>query len=248
MTKGECFWKPKDGMTKEKFTEWVKSFPQRPSPTSEPPKELVKMLVDKIILGKRSLPENREDSKLRYLVNLIGMFYLETDDPAYDGPKEGFKVLNTGIRVIGENPINPSGGDWGGKYRYFCIRDKASNPQVVSFAIMRSAKEQTMLIVAVNRMGENHNSLQLDLDKFVTCTGDTMQIWHNGALSYGQGGSAKIDEVLEFVSKKSHQLVRAHKIKLGSLPLNRLISWKDAEAFVYNCIEYALVRDEFRES
>jgi hypothetical protein len=74
-----------------------------------------------------------------------------------------------------------------------------------------------------------------------------MEIWHNGTLTHGDKGAAKRDVVLEFVCNKAPHLVRADKMRLGSLPLNRLITWKDAEEFIYNCIEYALVRDEFRK-
>jgi hypothetical protein len=247
MTKGECFGKPvKDWITKEKFTEWVETFPPRPSPTGSVPDELVKTLWTEAMLGKRSI-ESENYSHLVHLVNLIGMFYLETNDPTYEGRPGRFKVKGTGWREI--SPGNAGGGRWDGISRYFCIQEDDGDPYVVSFAVIRSLNEQTMLIVAIDRNGESHNSLQLNLDnnKFVKCTGDTMQILHDGTLTRGKRGRAKRADVIEFVSKKSPQLVQANRIKLGSLPLNRLVTWEDAEDFVYNCIEYALVRDQFRK-
>lgn len=248
MTKGECFNQQVKGWrTKEEFTEWFvgapnKELPPRPSPTGSTPEELVNTLWEGAMLGHRSI----ESKKYPHLINLMGMFYLGTDDPNYEGRPGRFKVKGTGWRYI--SPGNAGGGSWDSMYRYFCILDNDGNPQVVSFAVIKSNKEQTMLIVAVDREGESHNSLQLDLDRFVTCAGDTMQIWHDGTLTRGRRGSAKRDDVLRFVGDRDRlpQLVRASRIRLGSLPLNRLVTWKDAEEFVYNCIEYALVRDEFR--
>ncbi|MGA8830337.1 MAG: hypothetical protein WB554_01900 [Desulfomonilaceae bacterium] len=242
MTKGECFGKPEtDRITKDEFNKWVMRFPPRPSPTSSIPKGLVEMLLAEGILGKRSV----ESKNYSHLVNLIGMFYLETDDPTYEGQGR-FKVEDTGIREI--SPGNAGGGHWKSKYRYFCIRDHDGNPQVVNFAVIRSLIEQTVLIVAVDRNGQSHNSLQLNLDnnKFVKCAGDTMQILHDGTLTRGKQGRSKRADVLHFIGDRLPQLVRANRIELGSFPLKRLVTWKDAEEFVYNCIEYALVRDEFR--
>ena len=85
MTKGECFGKPEtDRITKDEFNKWVMRFPPRPSPTSSIPKGLVEMLLAEGILGKRSV----ESKNYSHLVNLIGMFYLETDDPTYEGRRK----------------------------------------------------------------------------------------------------------------------------------------------------------------
>ena len=60
-------------------------------------------------------------------------------------------------------------------------------------------------------------------------------------------GSVKRNHVLEYVRKKAPNLLENEKIILGTLPTNRLITWHDAKPFLINCIEYALLRDEFRE-
>ena len=174
------------------------------------------------------------------------MFYLQTEDPIYHGRTGRFKVQSTGWHVA--SPGNSSGGSWESVYRYFCVQKDDGEHNIISFAIVSSKAEQTMLIVAVERNGDFHNSLQLDLDKFMKFTGNTMQIWHNGALTCGNKGSVKRDLVIQFVNKRSPKLVRGNEIILGNMATNRLITWEDAEDFMYNCIEYALIRDEFRKS
>jgi len=104
----------------------------------------------------------------------------------------------------------------------------------------------TILIVAVDDNEQSHNSLQLDLDRFVVDNGQTMRLWHNGRLTSGKRGPAKREDVLAFVSKKAPHLVSNGTIALGLLPCHRWVTWQDAETFIYNCIEYALVRDCFR--
>lgn len=234
---------------KEKFTELVfglpmKNLPSRPVPTEPQPDLTARKLLESSILGNRSI-ESDNHSHLVNLINLIGLFYLQVEDPAYEGRKGRFRITSTGWHEMG--PGNAGGKTWDFVYRYFCIQKEDGESTVVSFAIIPSLKEQTMLIVAIERNGQFHNSLQLDLDKFVTHSGNRMYIWHNGALTSGKKGTVKRDIVIEFVKEKGPHLIGADQIKLGSLPTNRLITWQDAEALIYNIIEYALIRDELRK-
>lgn len=250
MTKVKCGSKtlneviPKEKLTETVFGPSKDPVPFRPSPTGLVPEEVVQKIFQTGLIGERSI-ESPNASHLTNVVNLIGMFYLQTENPIYEGRTGRFKVQSTGWHIA--SPGNASGGSWESVYRYFCIQKDDGEHNVISFAIVSSKSEQTMLIVAVERNGGFHNSLQLDLDKFLTYSGNTMYIWHNGALTCGKKGSVKRDVVIEFVREKAPHLLGAGKIKLGSLPTNRLITWEDAELLIYNCIEYALIRDELRK-
>ena len=104
----------------------------------------------------------------------------------------------------------------------------------------------TMLIVAVDDFDQRHNSLQLDLDKFVTTSGEAMTLWHDGTLTRGKRGRMKNAVVMSWLRSRAPHLVSGSSVMLGSLPVSRPTTWADAETFIYNCIDYALVRDALR--
>ena len=105
----------------------------------------------------------------------------------------------------------------------------------------------TQLNVAIDDYEKKHHSLQLDMDKFVKKSGRQALIWHNGRMTVGNSGSVKQNLVLEYVRKKAPHLLEDNYISLAKLPTNRLITWRDAKPFLINCIEYALLRDEYRQ-
>ncbi|MCA9576306.1 MAG: type I restriction enzyme HsdR N-terminal domain-containing protein [Myxococcales bacterium] len=189
-----------------------------------------------------------------YLSNLAGLLYFE-DDPDYSGRSGRFSVESTGLRYASFG--NAAGGRWPGLYRYFVICDERGDAQVISFAVLGKllAKNHpkfgntsgtTMLIVAVDDFDQRHNSLQLDLDKFVTTSGEAMTLWHDGTLTRGKRGRMKNAVVMSWLRSRAPHLVSGSSVMLGSLPVSRPTTWADAETFIYNCIDYALVRDALR--
>ena len=107
---------------------------------------------------------------------------------------------------------------------------------------------RSLLIVAVDDMDKHHNSLQLSIEHFSFLSGNKLQIWHDGTLTVGNKGKAKKNEVIEFVEDNSSLKVIEGKIQLGELDMSDLlfIDSDGMKELIGNLIEYALVRDEFR--
>jgi len=109
-------------------------------------------------------------------------------------------------------------------------------------------KGTTKLIIAtedLNKKRSLHNSLQLNLDKFVSVSEDYYSIAHNGRKS-GQ----RSKDILNHIYLHSPQLVKQIDSKriviLGTLDNSHNIAWQQegTRSFVGNLIEYALLRDE----
>jgi hypothetical protein len=195
------------------------------------------------ILGKES-PEEHYD----FLFNLIGLIYFEKEPPEFTHDFDGYSFLKSGMRLTTYG--NVSGGNWTGYYRYFLLEDREGNNQLVSLSVMGKAEEftsHTMLLVAVDNFHNQHLSLQHDMDRLSRRDNQSVELYHDGRLSLGRGGSAKHSEVIEFVSEHEPDLVEGDEIKLGRIPTNELLKWQQATDIVERCIRYALVRDRFRD-
>ena len=145
---------------------------------------------------------------------------------------------------------NASGGSYVGFYRYFIIEDKTSNTQIISMSVMGCANGRTLLIVAIDDMEKHHNSLQLSIEHYSTIADKKLQLWHDGTLTVGNKGKVKKQEVLNYMKENSSLLVKGDKIQLGEIDLSGLIyvDTNDMKMLLSNLIEYALLRDEFRQS
>jgi len=226
-----------------------KALPPRPHPRA-PTAAALRWLVEKGAVGEGSpLPNQRRHA------NLAGLFLLETETPALRGRAPVFEVQRSGIRSTSFG--NASGGQWSGRYRYFVIKDARGDAQIISMSVLGmmlvrnhprfgNTSGHTMLIVAIDDFDKRHNSLQLDLDRFVDVSDDRMTIWHDGTLTRGKRGAAPRAEVLAYTRKRAPHLVDGSRVLLGKLPLHTLVTWQDADDFTCNLIEYALVRDAYR--
>ena len=143
---------------------------------------------------------------------------------------------------------NAAGGYFDGFFRYFIIKDKNGNSQIISMTVAGCNNGRSLLIVAVDDMDKHHNSLQLSIEHFSILSGNKLQIWHDGTLTVGNKGKAKKNEVIEFVEDNSSLKVIEGKIQLGELDMSDLlfIDSDGMKELIGNLIEYALVRDEFR--
>lgn len=167
------------------------------------------------------------------------------------------RVIESGSRYY--NFGNAAGGSWAGDYRYFLLEDKNRNNQIISISIMGKMKCEddprwgnsrgtTTLIVAVDNFDKRHNSLQLNIDKYLEIGSEEYTIWHDGTLTRGKSGAMKRSVVLDFIREKAPELINGDRITLGRFSKSVEINWeqKNTRSFFSNLIKYALIRDDIR--
>ena len=159
-----------------------------------------------------------------------------------------FKINVEDKGVARVSPTNRSGGRWTGEYRGFLVTQDDADPHMVRFAMMPDWKEGTTLVVAVDdENGKTCNQLQLDMDfrDTVEQSGETAIIWHNGKLPGSKGWTKAA--LIDYVRKHTPRLVKGEYVRLGEIPINRHVEWQDAHKLITNCIEYALLRKQFKD-
>ncbi|GAB6098956.1 hypothetical protein JCM16358_08350 [Halanaerocella petrolearia] len=196
------------------------------------------------------LSENSSDMLRPFFINLAGCIQNENNKLSSQKINEISLIEDGGIRFTSFS--NASGGSWTGLYRYFIIEDKSKNNQIISISIMAggySKSPKTVLVVAIDDYKKSHNSLQLNLDKYTSVSENNYKIWHSGALTVGNSGRVRNKEVVNFIKSKSPNLVKNNKIFLGSFDNKKEIKINQSRTkkFLGRLMEYALLRDEFRE-
>lgn len=148
---------------------------------------------------------------------------------------------------------NAGGGHYNGIYRSFLVRDRFGETQIVSISIFGTTSDlndekrgsYTSLVLAIDRFKTSHNSLQYNVDRFAKQNGNTIVFTHNGQIS-----SFKSSYVIEKVKQVSDRLsVFENSILLGKVDTDELLYLDDTmfADFIYNMIEYALLREEVRQ-
>ena len=92
-------------------------------------------------------------------------------------------------------------------------------------------------------------SLELTLDTYAAQYQDQVRIWHGGRMAVGNIGSAKQQDVLNYVfSRVPHLQDKNGKVGLGTLKNDHLftMSEPDIQNLLSRLTQYALLRDEFR--
>ena len=182
--------------------------------------------------------------QIRWLASL-GSLLLDTHG-AEPWQTFGFNVEDKGTAIV--SPTNPSGGRWTGDYRGFLVTKDHADSHLVRFLMTIDDKEHTRLVVAVDdEGGKSRNQLQLNMDSEDTVerSGGFAVIWHNGRLPRGEGWTN--NALIDYVRRHVPRLVEGKYVRLGSVPVNRHIGWADAQEFITNCVEYALLRRRFKE-
>ncbi|HDR7799918.1 type I restriction enzyme HsdR N-terminal domain-containing protein [Bacillus paranthracis] len=194
-----------------------------------------------------------------FIINFMGLL----QDQRYLLRSQFFNGVNLiedgGLRYMSYG--NAAGGTYSGDYRYFIVEDKEENHQIVSMSIFSTAKTDndpifgtrkgiTCLAVSIDDFDKSHNSLQLNIDKYVSIGRTGCTIWHDGTLTAGKKGAVKRDKVIQFMKQRAPELVNEdNQIILGILDHSREFKWKnrDVKLFMANLIKYAILRDEFRK-
>lgn len=147
---------------------------------------------------------------------------------------------------------NRAGGGFEGNYRAFLVKDRNSEIQKISISIFgtdanfrgENRNSYTSLVVAIDHFKTSHTSLEYNLDNYTKIYSNKIKFWHNGRIS-----NKKSADVINFVKKNSPNLLaNSGSIQLGILAIDRLfyLDDKNVAEFIYNLIEYALLREEFR--
>jgi len=192
----------------------------------------------------------------KYLVNIVGLFKDFHSSPSFPIKSNRFAIIEDGYRFTSFG--NAAGGSWFGDYRYFLLEDDQKQNQVISIAILAqvyknenprfpNAPGNTVLVVAIDDFDKSHNSLQLNLDNYVSVGNDSFNVWHDGRLTAGKKGALPRSAVINYIKEKKPEIIVNNRIHLGTLPYNRHITWNDAKWFLKNLIEYGLLRDEVRQ-
>lgn len=166
--------------------------------------------------------------------------------------RDNFELIeDIGIRYMDYG--NAGGGHYLGNYRAFLIKDNNGDTQIISMSVfgtdpdfrMEHRKSYTSLVVAVDKFKVSHNSLQYNIDRFTSLQPDSkIKFSHNGQMS-----SRLSSDVKEYVLLKSSNIKEINgKLELGKISCNRLLYIDSSEVseFIYNIIEYGILREEFR--
>ena len=201
--------------------------------------------------------EDTPNENLNFISNIID--FLLDKETTFEGLEfNGFKIQKD-LGIIYDSFGNGSGGSWEGEYKKLLVRDKYENHFTIGFAILAkgkfsnhptygNSKGNTCLIVSIDDFEKSHNSLQLNLDKFLKIIGNQVEIFHDGSLTNGHKGKMKTIIVRDYVEKHTNYMIVNNKILLGTFNTDSLIKHSDenAKSFIQNLITYAVLRDELR--
>lgn len=184
------------------------------------------------------------DIKL-FALNFLNLILLKTainhDDLIGIGVSEDFGVKRTRFG-------NSAGYNYQELTRLFIAKDNKNKDLIWGLSMI--GYYNTQLNVSITNKKNKHHTLQLDLDKFCEYNPVTnmITVTHNGALSFGRGGSMKHQFVIDYVKDKAPDLIRENKVYLGSIDNSRLLEWEhfDVQNFINNLLRYGILRDEVR--
>lgn len=197
-------------------------------------------------LSYGSIGEKTPTTLAPLIINLINCLLYDSTECVGLNVFDHQFVKDIGIRYTSFN--NASGGSgWTGEYRAFMLKDSDGNAIIVSLSVMGSIT-YTALIVAIDDFNKHHNSLQLNIDKFVRLEAGNAVVTHNGKISVSNLGTAKSSDVISFVAQRNPAIVSNNQIRLGAFNADNVldINSPDFKVFLSNIISYALIRDEFR--
>lgn len=137
---------------------------------------------------------------------------------------------------------NSSGDGWNGLYRIFLVKYK-ENYYTISLGVNLG-----YILVGIEDNTIKHHSLQLRLTKSTfKKIKNGYQVIHSGRMTVGNKGSVKNQIVLDYIKEKCPRILNDNRIILGDLKLDKDSKITDIKDFIFNLIEYSLLRDEIRE-
>ncbi len=195
-----------------------------------------------------------KDTKLHLRSMVVNLYQCIMDEKHILPSKkfDNFEVIkDIGLRYMDYG--NAGGGHYLGFYRAFLVKDKNNDAQVISMSLFgtdpdfrnEGRNSYTSLVVAIDKGKVSHNVLQYNMDRFSICYNKNFEFIHNGSIS-----ARKSEELRNYVGLNSKRIIiNENIIQLGKLTDNKLLYLDDSELseFMYNLIEYCLLREAFRK-
>ena len=130
------------------------------------------------------------------------------------------------------------------------IKDRYDNSQIISIGILVSNNEHTYLNVAIDNFEKSHNSIQINLDKYLSLSNREVILSHDGSMTKGKNGAVKRDIVRNYIKDNSDLIIRNNQILLCKFYDKNIysINDKNLQSLLSNLICYALLRDDLRNS
>jgi hypothetical protein len=203
--------------------------------------ELIEELYEYNIIG-----EGTDRKLLPFLINLFGWILDEKDEF-----ENNFGIQDIG--VIFEKFGNAGGSSFAKDYRRFLLENHVDKPLIsIGLTCMSSGENSpigTSLLVGIGTEKHSHSSLQLRCDNFIEIKNNIATIWHDGTITVGKLGAAKRQDLLDFISTKENSILFENKIILGKIDFSEEIKsgQNQTKEFIKNLIEYALLRDDYRD-
>lgn len=142
------------------------------------------------------------------------------------------------------------GGNLYGFYRYFMIKDKSGNNQIISLAIY-STYNKTYLMVGIDDYEKKNHVLELCLDTFLLIdkNPDTFSMYHDGRLTIAKQTQKRAD-IISFVKKHASYMINNDLVVLGNFNLkndDKEVYEDNIVEFLCRVIEYAVLRNNYKK-
>ena len=186
-------------------------------------------------------PNDIKSFVLNFLNLILLKSFISIEDLMRIGVSEDFGIKRTRFG-------NSAGYNYQELTRLFITKDNKGKDIICGFSMI--GYYNTQLNISITNKKKGHHSLQLNMDKF--CEYDsatnTITVTHNGALSFGRGGSMSHKVVIDYIQEKAPDLIQNDKVNLGTIDNSRLLEWgnTDVQKFIRNLLRYAILRDEIR--
>ena len=186
-------------------------------------------------------PNDIKSFVLNFLNLILLKSFISIEDLMKIGVSEDFGIKRTRFG-------NSAGYNYQELTRLFIAKDNKGKDIICGLSMI--GDYNTQLNISITNKKKGHHSLQLNMDKF--CEYDsatnTITVTHNGALSFGRGGSMSHKVVIDYIQEKAPDLIQNDKVNLGTIDNSRLLEWgnTDVQNFIRNLLRYAILRDEIR--
>lgn len=201
--------------------------------------KVIKELIDYGIIGNGT-----NEKFYSFLINLDG-WLLNQEDKLFINEN----IEDIGIKVTKFG--SAGGGFFASNYRSFLIKDEKDSPIIcIAISAIRSSNKVdfgTCIYIGVETTKNKNASLEMRIEKSLKIENNKISIFHNGTITVGRLGASKKQDLLNFVEKHNPSLIKNGKIFLGEFDENEEINSKNIGVFIKNLIEYALLRNKFRE-